>query len=252
VPILGEEWMTTNSGLRNFLLRKLPAADTERLENEVRRDRGLATQVDAERSELIDDYARGRLSADDAVRVSEYVLATPAAQQRLAAARAHAAAAHASQQSPRYPVPVWRRPRLLALLVASAVILGSAAWVLSQRAPRMPNIPLESAGAYPITLFQPAGRDAAAISVPAHTRQIEFQCVIPSGSPVGDYRVRLTDALGRDLVIAVSRRRQETNGVSYVTALYPAERVQPGHYTISVDPESNPTQTVAAYDMTIQ
>jgi hypothetical protein len=243
--------MTMNSSLRNFLLRKLPAADAERLEQELRVDRGLAIQLDAERNELIDDYARGRLSADDAAWVVEYLLDGEGAQARLGAARAQLSDAYGSPQA-RYPVPVWRRPGLLALLIVSAVIVGSAAWLLSHRPPRMPSIPVESAGAYPITLFEPAGRDTAPISIPAHTRQIEFQCVIPSGSPAGDYRMRLTDALGHDLVIAVSRHRQETNGVSYVTALYPAERVRPGRYTVSVDPESNAAQTVAAYDVTVQ
>jgi hypothetical protein len=153
---------------------------------------------------------------------------------------------------PRSAVPVWRQPKL-AIGLAALVLLVAGALLIPGKSP-VPKIPVETPGAFPIALFADETRAAVAavVSIPPRSKQIEFQCQIPVGSPTGTYRVRLTDSLGHETVVGASRPREEAQDLAYVTAPLTSDRLKAGRYTVSVDPESDPTQTVANYDLTIR
>ncbi len=75
------------SELRDLLLHRLPAARAEELENQLLLDSEFGLSVESEETDLLDDFARGHLSREDAELVKTYLLATPEAERRLDFAR---------------------------------------------------------------------------------------------------------------------------------------------------------------------
>jgi RNA polymerase sigma factor (TIGR02999 family) len=74
--------------LRAFLLGTLPDAERVNIEEQFLGDEDFLAAVEAAEHELLDDYARGYLSADESARVAAVYRSTPIRAQRIRIARA--------------------------------------------------------------------------------------------------------------------------------------------------------------------
>ena len=66
----------TDPQLRAFLLRRLPAAETARLEDSIVTEDGVAERLRDEEFDLLDDYAAGVMNAEDRGAVERHLLNT--------------------------------------------------------------------------------------------------------------------------------------------------------------------------------
>jgi hypothetical protein len=78
----------TDPQLRAFLLRRLPAAETARLEDSIVTEDGVAERLRDEEFDLLDDYAAGVMNAEDRGAVERHLLNTPQSLHSLKVARA--------------------------------------------------------------------------------------------------------------------------------------------------------------------
>lgn len=73
---------------RQYLLRRLPEADVAHFEDCILEEDGCAERLREAEDDLLDDYAAGRLSADEREAVERFLLNSPDGRQRLLFARA--------------------------------------------------------------------------------------------------------------------------------------------------------------------
>lgn len=78
----------TDPQLRAFLLRRLPTAETSRLEDAIVTEDGFAERVRDEEFGLLDDYAAGAMDAEDRTAVERHLLGTAQSLHSLRVARA--------------------------------------------------------------------------------------------------------------------------------------------------------------------
>jgi hypothetical protein len=78
----------TDSQLRAFLLRRLPAAEYARLEDAIVTEDGLAERLRDEEFDILDDYAAGVMNAEDRAAVERHLLGTAESLHSLRVSRA--------------------------------------------------------------------------------------------------------------------------------------------------------------------
>ncbi len=97
--------------LHDFLLDKLPAAETDALEQRLVADHEFFTALQEAEDDLIDDFVLGALTPDETRRFEEFCAPRPDMPARIAARRAFFAAVQGSSVQPK---PVRRRRALFA------------------------------------------------------------------------------------------------------------------------------------------
>lgn len=83
----------TDEQLRQYVLGDLPAAEAGELESAWFREPELLARVELARDDLLDDYAAGRLSDADRVKLERRQLSNPEGREQLAMAKALQSAA---------------------------------------------------------------------------------------------------------------------------------------------------------------
>src|ERR1700688_1321566 len=134
---------TQTNGLRDLLLHKLPASRAEELENQLLLDSEFALRLESEENDLLDDFARGHLSVEDAELVKRHLLATPEAERRLDFARSLAPVGPATRRVRKGIVRNY--PRLLrapafSIGLAASLALLCLAIVYLRRQPAHPEV----------------------------------------------------------------------------------------------------------------
>ncbi len=264
---------TPEGTLRNLLLHRLSAEQSERLEERLLLEEQLADQLEAEETDLLDDFTRGRLSAEDAARVERYLLASADASRRVAFARALS-----RMRDPELP-QVAKRTFSSRLLIPE-VAFGAAACLLvigltvlhlwqKQNADRAragastavaaPAISPQSSSQNKRTLpfaivllaDKERGGQLPRFAIPSDIQQVEIQCEIPAGNADSEYRLILTDASGNAVTVAKNLRPEESSGVLYVEGTADAARLGPGEFSVSIFPEGS-TSAVASFQFAVQ
>jgi hypothetical protein len=150
--------------LRQFLLRQTDADFTERLEEAILTETGLAERLREEEFDLLDDYAASRLNAEDAAAVEQYLLATVEDRESLRIARA--LQREARQPEPRHPEA--RQPLAPGPRVPETPVLEPAVPELPATALPPPRTPRRaSAQRLSVTSMLIAASVAALVIVPA-------------------------------------------------------------------------------------
>jgi hypothetical protein len=201
------------STLRRYLLGTLAEDAAQRLEQEFLRDEDVCTELLALEDELHHEYARGGLDAAERERFAARYLTTTEGRQKVAQARALAAALGGTRaRAARWPL----RPMLL---VAASVVLALGALVSSARRERMrvtvtdaSPLPAPSAGAaspeaiprvVTLALGSAVTRgdtSARRIELAPEVERLRLLIARPAAAPAaGRYRVVIVSAEGREL-----------------------------------------------------
>jgi hypothetical protein len=259
--------------LRNLLLHRLSAEQSERLEERLLLEEQLADQLEAEETDLLDDFARGRLSAEDAARVERYLLASADASRRVAFARALSRI-----RDPEFPQVAKRS--FSSRLRTPAVALGAAACLLvigftvlhlwqKQNADRAragasttvaapaigPQNSSQGKKTLPFAIVLLADKERGGqpprFAIPSDIQQVEIQCEIPAGSDHAEYHLILSDASGNAVTVGKNLHPGESSGIVYVESTMDAARLGPGQFSVSVFPEGS-TIAVASFQFAVQ
>lgn len=229
--------------LRAFLLGRLSETEVERIEYLLLSDDGLYELLLATEEELIDEYLRGTLSDADVSSFLGYLDRLPGARKRIDFARKLGENLHASQTA----AAAWRNRWRQAARGFSQILLGmNPAWagaivvaglgvaIYTSIAAREPALLVLSAG-----LTRSEG-DIPALSLSASGRRLEVMLELGVRSH-DRYRATLRDAESRAIFSSEGLRAMATERQLLVPFSIPAEGLEPGDYSVSLEGEVGPT-----------
>jgi hypothetical protein len=234
--------------LRAWLLHRLAdESAVAALEQRVLEDDAFGLRVRAIETDLIDDYARGRLDDDDRRAVARWLIATPADRLRLRTARAlaHLIGTRGAARATRSNAPARRRRGLFAFAAAAVLLL--AVWGTWQRTGR--DAPIGTDANLPtITLLASqqrgaAGSPNATVGIAHDASALRLQVEVAEGDASTRYAVRIDSASGT--VFEARALAARTNGAyRFVEAVLASNRLADGDYRVrvAVDGSGQPLQ----------
>ena len=222
--------------LRDLLLQRLPSQQAAALEQRLVVEAGVAERVRQVEYDLLDDYARGRLAADQRRAVEQRLLRTAADRQRLAVARGLAAL-----PKPRIGLPARQRRWSGAALggIAATLLLAVLLWPHQSGVPVPGEAPVTSArtgAVYTVSLLAQLsrGNGAQPLSVPVGTAQVRLQAEVEKPDAADIYELQLLDGDGRLLQAAPGLHWQRAGTHAYIEAVVPIAALAPGLRRIEV------------------
>lgn len=264
----------TDPQLRAFLLRRLPAAESARLEDSIVTEDGVAERLRDEEFDLLDDYAAGVMSAEDRGAVERHLLNTAESLHSLKVARAlrrQGAAAGSAESAPADRPTTGRRAggqaagwsrfrrqraagaaALLAAGIASLALIpvwhqgpdgrGPRTGTLvlpgstAAVAPRPGDAPADSLPVITLVADVVRGvpRPPPRIKIAAGTTSVRLQAEVPDAEPGVLYSLRIDDAAGRRLFEGSELAIRVAGRYQFVEAAVPAAALAPGARTISL------------------
>ena len=225
---------------RAYLLGQLPTVDAERLEEQLLEDAEVFAAVREAESDLLDDWARGRLTADEGERVLARFGHEP---DRLAFARALAVRARAARRlARRVPPRAWVP---LAAAAALAAAVGGAYLARTQRPVATPSTarvveapPPASPGPVVVALIALGTSRAAAadtrIAVPPDAAAVEIRVRLDPADRFERYAMELRSASNAVIWRADDLRVTSTNGDLVLVGRIASATVPTGSYELSV------------------
>jgi hypothetical protein len=264
---------TPEGTLRNLLLHRLSTEQSERWEERLLLEEQVAEQLEAEENDLLDDFARGRLSADDAERVERYLLASADASRRVAFAKA-LSRLRASEfpQVAQRSSSSWLRISAVALGAAACLLMvaltvlhlshkqsagraGASASTAATSAAASPQNSSQAKQALPFAIVLLAdkvrGGQPLRFAIPSDIQQVEIQCEIPAGNAYPEYRMILSEASGSLVTLGKNLHPAKSSGIVYVEVIVDAARLVPGQVSVSIVPEGS-TRVVTSFQFAVQ
>jgi hypothetical protein len=227
----------TDETLRDWLLHRLPDAQAHALEARLLLDDAFGARLRAVETDLIDDYARGRLDEAARAAVERWLLATPADRERLQAALALASVV--APRAPAAPVrsapanarPSRRRVHGLALAAAAAVLL-----VVLGRHLREPARTPPLAGAPTVTLLANLQRGSGAqpdvsARVPAAAPAVRLQVEVASAARDARYALHVERG-AREVFGARALAARHEGAYRFVEVALPSGLLAGGDYAV--------------------
>lgn len=267
------------SELRGLLLHKLPASRAEELENLLLLDSEFGLCLESEENDLLDDFARGHLSAEDAVLVEKYFLATPDGQRRLEFAKSLSRVA-ASTSFKRTEVvrrfPNFLRAPVFAIGLAAILALSSLGIVYLRRQPTQTQVvdkkqTVQSRPASPSRVATPSLEENAAASfaivllnesrrgaeekvyvIPPGVKRVQIQCEVPISNLSGEFGIVVRNEAGEKITNLNGLKARVTAGVGYVEGTIPSDQLKSGRYSASVYTAANQSGRIVAYDFAVK
>jgi hypothetical protein len=256
---------TTDTQLREFLLRRMPAENAARLEEAIIVEDGVAERLRAEEFDLIDDYAAGRLSAEDRASVEHHLLTATENVHSLRIARLLAresASREAPSEPSASPSQVVRVPRrhamgrrawagaLLAAGLAGVVMIPQwtgtrhqpiatlpTAASADRPAPQSAQSPLEATTPLPIlTLLADADRGSTRpiLRWRADLASVRLQAEVSGPERDTLYSLRIYDTAGHRLFEGAALPVHAAGRYRFVDTTVPTTALGPGPRTISL------------------
>jgi hypothetical protein len=264
----------TPEQLRSLLLHRLPEDEAQRLEEQLMQDAEVADLLRHEETDLVDDYAAGRLAAGDRQAFEQHLLADPGIRQRVKVARAlqDIAAKRAAEVGPdgrlhgsrggavsaAKPRPWNRWPvRAAAVFVLCVFAVG-----LLMRGNRQAEIPAPpSQGPAPAIAAQTpdAALDTGPTDVPPPSivlladvqrgggpqvvqarpgaAPVRLQAEATSSDSSVSYRLSITDEAGGPVFSAQDLRPLEAGGYVFVEVSIPGGTLGTGRRTVTLQPQ---------------
>ena len=248
----------TPEQLRHLLLHRLSEEDEARLEEQLMQDAETADLLHHEETDLVDDYAQGRLSGDDRRAFEEHLLSDPRVRQRVKVARglrafAASRAAESGGLAAPVSVGVWNRwpIRAAAVFVLCAVALGLVLRATRHSDGPGPGITQQTPGALetgPDDTVEPAsgivlladvgrGGSAQVVQVRAGAGPVRLQAEATSSDSSLSYRLSITDESGGSVFGANDLRPRESGGYVFVEVAIPARVLGTGARTVTLEPQ---------------
>lgn len=250
--------MPTPEQLRDLLLHRLTEEEAQRLEEQLMQDAEVADLLRQEETDLVDDYAQGRLAADDREAFERHLLPDPGIRQRVKIARGlHDFAARHRAASGKAMAPAggnpWRRGPILA---AAVFVLCVLAVGLVLRASRQADGPeavvtqqtpdavlegdpstLEPSASIVLLADVQRGGQTQVVRVRAGAGPVRLQAEATSSDSSLAYRLSITDESGRSVFAMSDLRPQESGGYVFVEAPIPAGTLGTGSRTVTLEPQ---------------
>jgi hypothetical protein len=254
---------TTDETLRRWLLHTLPADEAQALEQRLLTDEDFGERLRAAETDLVDDYARGDLAADEHDAAAERFAATARDRLRLRIAMALARLTRRSRESPmaaRYrrhgaPDALARssrntRARRIAAagLLASACALVVAVIGVNQRITTSLAPPSTDADTT-ITLLADSQRGASIqhIALPSSATSVRLQAEVDGNDPHARYALSIDDA-GRTVFSATDIEAREAGPYRFVEVVLDAHKLGAGSHRVRVVAEGA-AQPVATWTL---
>jgi hypothetical protein len=264
--------------LRSFLLRRLPPAETARLEEAILLEDGFAERLRDEEFDLLDDYAASRLNDEDRAAVERHLLGNEGNLHSLRIARAlhgqrtaggvvdppsHDIAAAPTPAAAATPIGrsrggnpsrygMQRAARVAALLAACVVAIALIPqWRGSARHPET-TTSVPSVAVLPIVALVAdvaRGGPKAVLRIPHGASAIRLQTEVPGPAEDVPYRVRILDSAGKPLFEASGLAIRAAGPYRFVEAEVPVVALGPGERSISLTP-SNSAAAAFHWDVT--
>ncbi|MEJ0035665.1 MAG: hypothetical protein WDO68_06260 [Gammaproteobacteria bacterium] len=263
----------TPEQLRSLLLHRLPEDEAQRLEEQLMQDADVADLLQHERTDLVDDYALGRLGADERAAFERHLLVDPVIRQRVKVARALHDIASRRADEPRLDgrvqassksaaagkVAPWNRWPVRA---AAVFVVCAVAVAVSMRVNKEADVAPPATAEQPLP--QPAvdaldtgpsdvtgtrasivlladlqrGGEARIVRVAPGAGQVRLQAETTSSDSSLSYRLAVTDESGARLFSAEDLRPIESGGYVFVEALIPGAKLGTGRRTVTLEPQA--------------
>lgn len=214
--------------LRRLLLHRLAPAEAQRLEERLMLEEELGQRLRDAENDLLDDYARGTLSAEDRGDVERWLLTTLDGQRRATLARAMHGLRHEGNSTRAMGLP--RRWRAIGLFAAACAVMVA---ILIARPPT------HTPEALNVLLLADRARGSAAatVDIASDIAAIRLQLEVPDATdPARKYRVTVVDAQARTIYIGEDLVSREEGGYAFVEVYIPSSHLPPAAYRISLQP----------------
>jgi hypothetical protein len=234
-PSVGEEWLT-DTALKAYLLGRATDADAARVEERLLEDEQLFATLQSVEDDLFDDYARKKMSAEDAQRfLAKY------GDQRDRLAFAGALAARTSRKAVDNQSNV--RWGWMPLAMAASLVLAVGSYLMLRTAP---VLPAESAARQAETAALPtvlallslggsrAEGAASVISLPKDTGAIQLRVRLNPADRFDRYAMELRSSSNLVVGRADDRRPTTEAGDLVIEGTVPAVTVIDGSYELAV------------------
>lgn len=249
---------TTDETLRRWLLHRLPRGEAEALEQRLLTDEDFGERVRAAETDLLDDYVRDDLAADERPIAAERFTSTARDRLRVRIARALAriarrsprelgGARHRRHGAPEIAPGSRRRARVRRIaaigIVASACALAVAVVGLNQRMTSLapPRTQVETT----ITLLADSqrGEHIQSVALPASAGTVRLQAEVDQGDVDGSdphkrYTLSIDDA-GRTVFSAERIGVREAGPYRFVEVVFDAQKLAPGSHRVQVVAEGS-------------
>lgn len=214
--------------LRRLLLHRLPEAEAQQLEERLMLEEDLAGCLREAEHDLLDDYTRGRLGADERAAVEKYLLATERDRQGLKIAaglarlpRVPEAGLHSLRASSSRAAASARRSYRTGMGLAAAACVLLAVIAIAPR--MMTSNPAREVTATAVLLADtPRGSELRTLDIPAASTQVKLQVEVPSAAATARYHLSIVDSSGRRSYQESDLQPRTAGGYSFVEALVPA------------------------------
>ncbi|HZI19373.1 MAG TPA: hypothetical protein VEY09_12335 [Pyrinomonadaceae bacterium] len=230
----------TEERITAYLLGALPGDELEQFEEECFSRESWPEELRLVEEDLIDDYLRGGLTAEQQRLFRENYLTTEARRERVALAAA--LLRHVDQVAAARPAPIavaaparwWNflsaRPSQLAAAAAIVVALLAGVWWLTRGGPETPAV--ATLALHISSSDRAAGPQAEGrVRLPPGTRELVLSLHLPeSAAQAAGYRTELSDEDGETLPSKVVGREGQALKVSV-----PAAQLRRGRYGLKLD-----------------
>jgi hypothetical protein len=276
----------TRAELRDLLLHRLPELDAQRIEEQLLLDRDVAAALQAEETDLLDDFSADRLTGDERKDVERFVLTSPAARQRVKIGRAlhDGRKRRVGRSDPEKTVAPWNRWSLRAA-GAIVVCMLAVAFYLAATDDDLDATPMPTSASHPhprqaqvrvevelapavATPDDPNSEEASApfnvllladqqsdgaypLSLTGDAVDVRLQAEAPFGDLSKRYRLAVQDEAGKLAFIASSLQAREAGGMVIVETLIPARSLAAGVRKVVLSPAASRT-AVATWQIDVQ
>lgn len=220
--------------LRDLILHRLPESRARELEDRLMLVEDCAERLQDATYDLLDDYARGRLTAADRAAIERYVLASPENRWNAAVARciAQRISATPPQRPERKPARTWELGALLAACAVLVAILVTRLPVGSRGTPAKHSAETAARAtlAVPtVALLANASRGLSprAVSIPPGAMLVRLQAEVAATADARRYRLEVLNGAGRTLYSAAHLVPHSAGAYVYVEADVPARALAP-------------------------
>ena len=228
-----------------YLLAELPAEELAALDERLLREEAFAEAVEAARTDLLDEYARGVQPRERQERIRQALHLPERSDPSVAFARALHTALAGAQRRDRdrrvrrsWPTARWALP------LAACLLLGVGTWWYRQAPPAGRAVP--SLAAAPFTLLLTpqhlrAAEGVRAVRLPPDLSALRVQIVLAAGARSAEVRVSTPAGSMRFDGLAV----RHFNATPFVQITLPASALRAGLYRFevrTVAPEASRTQ----------
>jgi hypothetical protein len=257
----------SDAQLREFLLRRMPSHDAARLEEAIVVTDGAAERLRDEEFDLIDDYAAGRLMAEDRADAERYLLTSLENIHSLRISRSLSRESASRQPAllvPGTPVPGTtqvqgeQRRRWMVRLAPMGVVLAAGLVAIalipdwsrtsgqpgvtstaarSEAPSALPSRAPKAADSIPIvTLFADVNRGSTTpvLHWRADAGSIRLQAEVPGPDRNTLYLLRVYDAAGRSLFEAAALSAHTAGHYRFVDTVLPSKVLGPGARSVSL------------------